>query len=152
LLSKVPIPEANIHRIRAELPAPEAAAQYETDLRAFFRLPAGAWPQFDLILLGIGDDGHTASLFPASAGVAEKSRLVIANWVEKFASYRITFTFPVLNHASEVLFLVSGKTKAQILKEIFVSPKQNAYPAQAVRPESGKLLWIVDKGAAGLLS
>lgn len=151
LLSKAPIPEANVHRIRAELPAPEAAAQYEADLRSFFGLSAGIWPRFDLILLGLGECGHTASLFPSTAGLQEESRLVIANWVEKFASYRITFTFPVLNHASEIVFMVSGNGKAQILKEIFTAPK-GSYPAQTVQPEKGKLLWIADKDAAGLVT
>jgi 6-phosphogluconolactonase len=150
LLSTVPIPEENVHRILAELPAPAAAVQYEMDLRTFFRLPAGAWPQFDLILLGIGDDGHTASLFPGTAGLTEQSRLVISNWVEKFATDRITLTYPVLNHAREAAFLVSGKAKAAILKDIFTSAP-GSYPAQAVRPENGKLLWMVDQDAASLL-
>lgn len=150
LLSRVPIPEENVHRVLAELPAPAAAVQYEMDLRTFFRLPAGACPQFDLILLGIGDDGHTASLFPGTAGLTEQVRLVISNCVEKFSTYRITFTYPVLNHARETVFLVAGKAKAPILKDIFTS-EQGSYPAQAVRPENGKLLWIVDQDAASLL-
>src|SRR5215472_17265050 len=97
LLSKVPIPEENVHRILAELPAPAAAVQYEMDMRTFFRLPAGDWPRFDLIFLGLGDDGHTASLFPESAALNETTRLVVANWVDKLHSYRITFTYPLLN-------------------------------------------------------
>jgi 6-phosphogluconolactonase len=152
LLSKVPIPPENVHRIQAELAAPAAAAQYEADLRDFFRLAAREWPRFDLILLGLGDDGHTASLFPSTAGLEERSHLVVANWVEKFAAYRITFTYPVLNHAGEVVFVVSGKAKAQILKDVFAADKHGSYPAQAVHPDNGKLLWIADKDAAGLLS
>ncbi len=151
LLSKVPIPEQNVFRVRAELPADLAADQYEGELRVFFRLTAGAWPRFDLILLGIGDDGHTASLFPGTAALKEKSRLVVANWVEKFQSYRITFTYPVLNHAAEVVFLVSGKSKSQILRDIFDPAKKGSYPAQAIQPESGRLLWIADRDAASLL-
>lgn len=151
LLSKVPIPEENVHRVLAELPAPAAAVQYEMDMRTFFRLPAGAWPRFDLIFLGLGDDGHTASLFPGSLALKEQSRIVVANWVDKFNGYRITFTYPVLNHAEQVAFMVSGASKAQILKEIVTSSSQDSYPAQCVRPEDGKLLWIVDKDAAGLL-
>jgi 6-phosphogluconolactonase len=152
LLSKVPIPEENVHRILAELPAPAAAVQYEMDIRTFFRLPAGAWPRFDLIFLGLGDDGHTASLFPGSPALNEHSRIVVANSVDKLGSYRITFTYPVLNHAQQIVFLVSGKSKAQILKEIFTTSRQGSYPAQGVRPETGKLMWIVDKDAAGLLA
>lgn len=151
LLSKVPIPKENVHRILAELPAQAAAVQYEMDLRAFFHLPAGSWPRFDLIFLGLGDDGHTASLFPGSAGLEEHRRLVIANSVEKLETERITFTYPVLNHASEIVFLVSGKAKAQALKAVFTSPP-GSYPAQAVQPENGKLLWLVDQDAAALLA
>jgi 6-phosphogluconolactonase len=151
LLSKIPIPEQNVFRVGAELPADLAADQYESELRAFFRLTGGAWPRFDLILLGIGDDGHTASLFPGTAALKEQSRLVVANWVEKFQSYRITFTSPVLNHAAEAVFLVSGKSKSQILRDIFDPTKRGSYPAQAVQPENGRLLWIADRDAASLL-
>lgn len=151
LLSKVPIPKENVHRIPAELPAQAAAVQYEMDLRTFFHLSAGSWPRFDLIFLGLGDDGHTASLFPGSPGLEEHSRLVIANSVEKLETERITFTYPVLNHASEIVFLVSGKAKAQTLKAVFTSPP-GSYPAQAVQPENGKLLWLVDRDAASLLA
>jgi 6-phosphogluconolactonase len=151
LLSKVPIPEENIHRVLAELPASAAAVQYEMDIRSFLHLPAGAWPRFDLIFLGLGDDGHTASLFPGSQALTECSRIVVANFVEKFNGYRITFTYPVLNHADKVIFLVSGRSKAQIVKEIFTS-REAAYPALGVQPENGKLLWIADKDAASLLA
>jgi 6-phosphogluconolactonase len=151
LLSKVPIPEQNVFRLRAELPADLAADEYQRELRAFFGLAAGEWPRFDLILLGIGDDGHTASLFPGTAALKEQSRLVVANWVEKFRSYRVTFTYPVLNHAAEVVFLVSGKSKSQILRDIFDPTKKGSYPAQAVQPENGRLLWIVDRDAASPL-
>ena len=151
LLSKVPIPEENVHRVLAELPAPAAAVQYEMDIRSFLHLPGGVWPRFDLIFLGLGDDGHTASLFPGSPALAESSRIVVANFVEKFNGYRITFTYPVLNHADKVIFLVSGRSKAQVVKEIFTS-REAAYPALGVRPENGKLLWIADKDAASLLA
>lgn len=151
LLSRVPIPSENVHRIRAELPAGQAAKQYAEELRSFFQLANNAWPRFDLVLLGIGDEGHTASLFPDSAGLKEDAQLVISNWVEKFHTWRITFTFPVLNHAAEVLFLVSGSSKAEILRNIFDPAKKNVYPAQAVCPQTGRLLWLVDKAAAALL-
>jgi 6-phosphogluconolactonase len=151
VLSRLPIPAANVFRIPAELSADAAAGQYEQSLRGFFGLGGGSWPQFDLILLGIGEDGHTASLFPGSPALREQSRLVVANPVEKFHSERITLTYPVLNHALEVLFLVSGQGKAPILRDIFDPAMKGRYPAQAVQPEHGKVLWIVDRDAAGLL-
>jgi 6-phosphogluconolactonase len=151
LLSKVPIPPQNVFRVHAELEPHAAADQYDRQLRAFFRLAANAWPAFDLVLLGIGEEGHTASLFPGSAALTEKTKLVVANWVEKFQTYRITFTYPVLNHAEEVLFLASGGSKAQILRDLFDPAKKSAYPAQGVQPQHGKLLWIADRDAASLL-
>jgi 6-phosphogluconolactonase len=151
LLSKVPIPSENVFRVRAELPAEAAADDYDRRLREFFRLAGDNWPRFDLILLGIGEDGHTASLFPGSPALIEQSRLVVANWVEKFQGYRITFTYPVLNHAAEVVFLVSGASKAQILSEILAPGQRVVYPAQAVKPQDGRPLWITDKDAARLL-
>jgi 6-phosphogluconolactonase len=151
LLSKVPIPAGNVFRVPAELPPDQAADHYERQIRKFFHLTSNSWPSFDLILLGIGECGHTASLFPGSKALLEQSRLVVANWVEKFSTYRITFTYPLLNHAQEVSFLVSGQSKAQIVRDIFDPSRNNTYPAQAVRPEAGRLLWIVDRDAAGLL-
>jgi 6-phosphogluconolactonase len=149
-LSKVPIPEKNIHRIRAELDVETAVTEYDQQLHDFFRLVDHDWPRFDLIFLGIGEDGHTASLFPGSKALAEASRRVAANWVEKFKTFRITLTFPVLNDASEVVFLVSGGSKARILSEI-LNPGAQKYPAQSVQPENGKLLWLVDEDAGSLL-
>jgi 6-phosphogluconolactonase len=150
LLSKVPIPENNIHRIRAELEADAAAKEYEQELRDFFHLADHDWPRFDLIFLGIGEDGHTASLFPGSKALTEALRRVAANWVEKFQTFRITLTFPVLNHAAEVLFMVSGAGKAQILSEV-VRPGARKYPAQNIEPQNGQLLWLVDQDAGSLL-
>jgi 6-phosphogluconolactonase len=150
LLSKVPIPEKNVHRIRAELEADAAAREYEQELVDFFHLGNREMPRFDLIFLGIGEDGHTASLFPGSNALNEASRRMAANWVEKFKTFRITLTFPVLNHAAEVVFLVSGTSKAQILSEI-LQPGAQKYPAQSVQPENGKLLWLVDENAGSLL-
>jgi 6-phosphogluconolactonase len=150
LLSKIPIPAANVFRIRAELDANQAAQEYEDQLRSFFALRPGESPRFDLIMLGLGDDGHTASLFPGSAALSETSRLVVANWVEKFQQYRITLTYPMINHAAEVMFLVSGSGKAQILKDV-LSGEGEKYPAQRVWPENGVLLWMVDQDAARFL-
>ena len=146
-----PVPATNIFRMHAEVAADLAAQQYEDQVRSFFRLSESAWPHFDLIFLGLGEDGHTASLFPGSAALQENSRLVVANWVEKFQSYRITFTYPVLNHAGEVVFLVSGESKSHILQDILKQHPTAKYPAQSVQPQAGRLLWIVDKAAAQLL-
>ncbi|HEX3153688.1 MAG TPA: 6-phosphogluconolactonase [Candidatus Angelobacter sp.] len=150
LLSKVPIPEVNVHRIHAELDAEVAAAEYDQQLVNFFHLRNHDWPRFDLIFLGLGEDGHTASLFPASKALTESSRRVVANWVEKFQTFRITLTFPVLNNAAEVAFLVSGADKAQILNQV-LRPGAQKYPAQSVQPENGRLLWLVDQDAGSLL-
>jgi 6-phosphogluconolactonase len=150
LLSKVAIPPESVHRIAAELDAEMAAAQYEDELRNFFQTEPDAWPRFDLIMLGMGPDGHTASLFPGSAALNENSHWVVANWVEKFKAYRITFTFSVINQAAEVMFLVAGQDKSQVLKEV-LRGKPDVYPCQRVKPMNGRLLWIVDKSAASLL-
>ena len=118
LLSKVPIPEENVHRIHAELEPEDAAKDYDEQLAEFFQLINDDWPRFDLIFLGLGDDGHTASLFPGSSALSDLSSRVAANWVEKLQTFRITLTFPVLNHAADVIFLVSGESKAQILSAV----------------------------------
>jgi 6-phosphogluconolactonase len=150
LLSKVPIPENNIHRIRAELEPNAAAEDYETQLREFFKLTGGDWPRFDLIQLGLGEDGHTASLFPGSDALNDTSHTVAANWVQKMQTFRITLTFPVLNRAAEVAFLVSGEAKARILGDV-MKPGPKKYPSQSVQPEDGHLLWLLDQDAAKLL-
>jgi 6-phosphogluconolactonase len=152
LLSKVPARPENIFRIHSEEKDAEAAAQqYEQTLRQFFHLSAGEFPRFDLILLGVGPDGHTASLFPGSTGLEERQRLVIANWVEKFKTHRITFTFPVLNAAACDLFLASGPDKAPIIHEVLENGSANL-PSQRVHPASGRLLWLLDSPAAAGLS
>ncbi|MFY9979529.1 MAG: 6-phosphogluconolactonase, partial [Candidatus Sulfotelmatobacter sp.] len=154
LLSKVPIPAGNIFRVPSENPDASAAAEaYEKSLRSFFGLQPGEFPRFDLILLGMGPDGHTASLFPETAALQEKSRLVVANWVEKLKTHRITVTLPVINAARRVLFLVSGTDKAAALHEV-LEGKQPAekYPSKLVRPTNGKLIWLVDRAAASGLS
>lgn len=152
LLSKVPIPSQNVHRINTELDATVAADQYDAELKKFFQghSTADGWPRFDLIMLGMGPDGHTASLFPGTAALNEKSRWVVANWVEKLNTWRITLTFPVINHAAEVLFLVAGEEKAGVLKDVFEG-KPGTYPCQNVQPINGRLVWIVDKVVAKLL-
>lgn len=150
LFSKAPVPEKNVFRVPAEVGAQEAADSYENTLKEFFKLQGGQWPRFDLILLGIGDEGHTASLFPDSVALAETSRLVASNWIEKLKTNRITFTFPVINNASETMFLVAGPGKAEIVKSVFLAEGE-LYPVQRVRPTQGKLLWMIDQAAASLL-
>ncbi|HJX82872.1 MAG TPA: 6-phosphogluconolactonase [Candidatus Angelobacter sp.] len=149
LLSKVPVPQQNVYRVFADLDANEAAQKYEDQLRSFFSLQPNEFPRFDLIMLGLGPDGHTASLFPGSKALDETRRLVVANWVEKFQQYRITFTFPVLNNAAEVMFLVSGSDKSQILREV-LQGENEIHPAQRVNPKNGVLLWLIDQLADGL--
>jgi 6-phosphogluconolactonase len=154
LLSKVPIPPANIFPIPAENPDASAAADaYEQTLRKFFALKPGEFPRFDLILLGMGPDGHMASLFPETAALREKSRLVVANWVEKLKTDRITFTLPMLNAARCVAFLVSGIDKAAVLHEVLEgNAPAEKYPSKLVQPNEGKLIWFVDRAAASGLS
>jgi 6-phosphogluconolactonase len=154
LLSKVPVPAGNIFRVPAEDPdAAAAALAYEKTIRNAFAVGNDAIPVFDLILLGMGPDGHTASLFPETAALSEKSRLVVANWVEKLNSNRITFTLPLLNAARSVTFLVSGTDKAPALHEVLEGNSSGLqYPAKLVRPSNGKLIWFVDRAAASQLS
>lgn len=154
MLSKIPVNAGNVFRIAAENPDAAAVAEaYEQTLRKFFQLQPGQVPVFDLILLGVGPDGHTASLFPNTAGLQEKTRLVIANWVDKLKANRLTMTLPVLNSAREVAFLASGTDKAQVLRTVLeedAPPEQ--YPAKLVRPSNGRLIWFVDRAAASQLT
>jgi len=151
MLSKVPVPAGNVFRVPTE--NPDAAEEYESTLRKFFQLGPGQFPKFDLILLGMGPDGHTASLFPGTAGLQEKTRLVIANWVEKLKTHRLTFTFPVLNAARSVAFLVSGTDKAPVLRAVLEEKVPGEqYPAKLVQPTDGKLIWFLDRAAASALS
>jgi len=154
MLQALPAEQLHIHRVLGELTsASKAAEEYEADLKAFFE-PRGlldqGFPRFDLILLGMGPDGHTASLFPNSAALQETTRWVVANWVEKFKTERITMTFPVLNSAAEVIVFVSGTEKAPIVAEAMDrragEPK---YPVQSVRPRNGIKRWMLDAAAAG---
>jgi 6-phosphogluconolactonase len=150
MLDAVPVPPENIHRVRAEEPdAQRAAAEYEAALRSFFALASGELPRFDLILLGLGKEGHTASLFPESPVLHERERLVAAPWVEAQKTFRVTLTPPVLNHARRAMFLVSGEEKADALRAVLEGPREpERYPAQIVE---GNRLWMVDRSAARLL-
>ena len=153
MLSRVPVPAAQVHRIRAERPdAATVAAKYERTLRREFSLAAGAWPVFDLVLLGMGPDGHTASLFPGSDALTCTDRLVLAPWVEIHQAHRLTLSLPVLNHAAHVAFLVSGKAKAAVLQDVLEGPEPpDVLPARAVRPAGGRVSWFVDRAAAACL-
>ena len=150
MLSHAPIPESNIHRIISENPrAEDAAVQYEAELKEFFN----GLPQFDLTILGLGEDGHTASIFPGSPVLNESKRFVAAPWVEKLNTFRITLTLPVLNNSSSTVFLVSGKGKSEILRAVLEGKFDPArLPSQAIRPTNGELEWLIDTEAASLLS
>jgi 6-phosphogluconolactonase len=155
LISKVDVPPSNIHRIPATTGSPEdVAAAYETTLREFFQAsaagdPSTSFPSFDLVLLGMGADGHTASLLPGDAALEERASWVVA--VEGSSAsppvWRITLTFPVFNEAKCVLFLVAGSNKLKVLQEILNNPHTATYPAAQVQP-LGKLLWFIDEGLA----
>ena len=154
LLSKAPIPAQNVFRVPAENPdAAKAAQAYEKTLRHFFQSAATTFPRFDLILLGMGPDGHTASLFPGGKALQERSRWVVSDWVEKFKTDRITLTLPVLNNAAVVMFLAAGEDKAETLKEVLAGQKPgDQFPSKLVRPTDGQLIWLVDRAAAKTLS
>jgi len=153
LLAAVPSAAAHFHRMKAEQQDRDAASEeYAAELGNTMMPAEGQAPRFDLIFLGMGPDGHTASLFPGSKAIAERSRWVCPNYVEKLQAYRLTLTFPVLNAASEVVFVVSGPDKAEALRQVLEGPRNlDHYPAQGVHPEHGKATWLVDDAAARLL-
>jgi 6-phosphogluconolactonase len=154
MLSKVPAKPGRIYRIKAEYPdAEQAAREYEQVLRDQFQLKPAELPRFDLVLTGMGDEGHTLSLFPGTKGLHATDRLVISNWVGKFDTHRITITASVANNAREIIFMVAGKSKAPALKSVLEGPcEPEQLPAQLLRPSNGKLLWLVDEEAGSLLS
>ncbi|MDX6711265.1 MAG: 6-phosphogluconolactonase [Blastocatellia bacterium] len=153
LLSKVPVPVENVHRVKTELgAAADVAEDYQRVLEAYFGKKENGIPRFDLVLLGMGPDGHTASLFPGTTALAETERLVVANWVEKFQTYRITITLPVINNAAHVMFIVGGPDKAEMLRKVIGNQSEStAFPSQLVQPHDGELIWLVDRDAAKLL-
>jgi 6-phosphogluconolactonase len=144
--------KAVTHRIQAERPAEEAATRYEEELRGHFGVQPPAQPRFDLVLLGLGTDGHTASLFPNTTALQEERRVVVANSVRQLQAERITLTFPALNQARRIIFLTAGTDKAMVLAEVLGEVKgKEHYPAQSVRPVDGELLWMLDSAAAAQL-
>ena len=152
LLDHVPLKPEQIHRIQGELPPHDAADAYESDLRSSFHLDGSDLPRFDLLALGMGPDGHTASLFPHTAALHEKNRLVVANQVPQMDTWRITLTWKVINNASSVFFLIAGTDKAAVLNQVLSGPRDpETLPSQLIWPHSGILTLILDKAAAALL-
>jgi 6-phosphogluconolactonase len=149
LLDKIAVPPANVHRMRAEEAPGPAADAYENEIKRFFALQSGQLPRFDLVLLGLGEDGHTASLFPGSRVLDERDRLVAAPYAEKLQAHRLTLTLPVINAAARVIFLVAGASKAKVVGEILQAGKPaDRYPAARVRPANGDVTWLIDAAAA----
>ena len=152
LLDRVPLQPSQIHRIEGELDPEAAAAHYESVLRSNFLLEGAQLPSFDLIALGMGSDGHTASLFPRTEALNETGRLVTANQVPQKDAWRITLTWPVINRARSVFFLIAGRDKAEVLKEVLTGPHDpERLPSQLIWPASGMLTFLLDKAAAALL-
>lgn len=153
LISRVPLPSENIHRMPGERRDLELAAQeYEKVLRHFFEKTDEGWPPFDLVLLGIGSDGHTASLFPGSLVLDERVRWVAAPYIDQLKTTRLTLTLPVLNHARQVLFLVTGKEKAPMIREVLSDhPPPSPLPARLIQPRGGGPIFFLDRAAASLI-
>lgn len=152
LLDHVPLRAEQVHRMEGELEPEVAAARYESLLRNSFRLEGAESPRFDLVALGMGNDGHTASIFPHTEAIHTLGRLVMANRVPQKDTWRITLTWPVINHASSVFFLIGGADKAKLVNEVFTGPRDpERLPSQLIRPSSGILTLFLDKDAAALL-
>ena len=143
------IPQENVHRIKGELPPAQAARDYEKELHAYFGKKV--MPRFDLLLLGVGEDGHTASLFPGSDALGEKNRIAVPVFSSTMPNWRISLTLPVLNNASRIVFLVSGPSKAGVIGRILGEGKRETYPAGLVQPVKGSVLWLLDQEAASQL-
>lgn len=154
MLAKAPLKPEQVSRIKGEYEDTEKAAQeYEQELRRFFRLKDGEFPRFDLILLGMGNEGHTLSLFPGTKALHETKRLVARNWIGKLYTERITLTAPAANTAANVIFMIAGADKAPALKAVLEGPHEpEQLPAQMIRPVNGKLLWLVDAAAGSMLT
>lgn len=151
LQEEIAIPEKNIHPIPICPTLEDSAKSYEDKLKGFFQLKEGDFPEFDLILLGIGEDGHTASLFPGDSALFETHSLIAAVHLESARHDRVTLTFPVINRARNIAFLVLGQSKARIIKNVLEKP-QNKLPASMVRPLKGKVFYLLDNSAGSLLS
>jgi 6-phosphogluconolactonase len=154
LFSKGLVKPEQITRIKGEYADTEKAAlEYEQALRAYFKLKDGEYPRFDLVFLGMGDEGHTLSLFPGTRALHASNRIVVRNWVGKFYTERITLTAPAANQANQVIFMVTRSDKASALKAVLEGPYEpEQLPAQLIQPVNGKLLWLVDQAAGSMLA
>jgi 6-phosphogluconolactonase len=154
LFSKGLLKPEQIARIKGEYPDTEKAAlEYQLVLRAYFQLKDGEYPRFDLVLLGMGDEGHTLSLFPGTKALHATGRIVVRNWVGKFYTERITLTAEAVNHANRVMFLITRADKAPALKAVLEGPYEpEQLPAQLIQPRSGNSLWLIDRDAAKMLA
>ena len=152
MLDKVPLPTANVHRMEGELDPEEAASRYESEIRNVFKLEGAETPTFDMVLLGLGPDGHTASLFPHTEGLNEMSRIVMANHVPQKDVWRLTLTWPVITQARLVAFQIEGEDKAAMVRTVFAGAYDpETWPAQLIRPASGTLTLLMDRAAAAEL-
>lgn len=152
MLARAPLAPEQIHRMEGELEPEAGAARYESELRNSFRLEGAETPRFDLIQLGLGTNGHTASLFPHTPALREMGRLAVANLTDAAQPWRITLTAPVLNRGGDVFFLIDGAEKAQVVKDVFLGPRNpEQLPAQLIQPEGGILSLLLDKAAAAQL-
>jgi len=154
MLSKAPLKAEQVTRIKGEYPDAEQAAQeYEQALRTYFQLKDGEYPRFDLLLAGMGNEGHTLSLFPGTKALHPGARVVVRNWVGKLYTERITLTAPAASNAARIIFMVTGADKAPALKAVLEGPYEpEQLPAQLLQPKNGKLLWLVDAAAGSMLS
>jgi 6-phosphogluconolactonase len=154
LLSRAPLQAAQVSRIKGEYPdAEQAALEYEKVLREYFKLKDGEYPKFDLVLAGMGNEGHTLSLFPGTKALHADGRVVVRNWVGKLYTERITLTAPAASNATRVLFMVTGADKGLALKAVLEGPYEpEQLPAQLLQPKNGKLLWLVDTAAGSMLT
>jgi 6-phosphogluconolactonase len=154
MISKSSLKPEQVTRIKGEYPATERAAlEYEKALREYFKLKDGEYPRFDLLLVGMGSEGHTLSLFPGTKALHAEGRAVVRNWVGKLYTERITLTAPAASNAARILFMVTGADKALALKAVLEGPYEpEQLPAQLLQPKNGKLLWLVDTAAGGMLA
>ena len=154
MLSKLSLKPEQVLRIKAEYDdAEKAAKEYEQTLRSSFKLSDGQLPRFDVLLLGMGDEGHTLSLFPGTKALHDNGRLVMTNWVGKFFTTRITTTAPVASNSALVIFMITKADKALALKAVLEGPYEpEQLPSQLIQPKNGKLLWLLDTTAASKLA